>query len=173
MALGSFLAGSEQGPPDHHPLGAAKLGESPGPTSPHHLLHSLHGPQWDLAAPSVRAFAATVPCTHLLPSQGTAGMDLMRSTIPLAWYPPTSPWSVLKSIYPRLIQNMWKFHFSLSPMKTEALENRNSFLLVYIHITVWPLINLVEETDSIVMPGMGVSPTATHCLSGSEPPACT
>ena len=58
-------------------------------------------------------------------------------------------------------------------MKTEALENGNSFLLVYMRITVWPLINLVEETDSIVMPGMGVSPTVTHRLSGPEPPAHT
>lgn len=58
-------------------------------------------------------------------------------------------------------------------MKTEPLENRNSFLPVYMRITVWPLINLVGETDSIVMPSMGVSPTVTHRLSGPEPPAHT
>ena len=58
------------GSPRRPSSGAAELGDSPGPTSRQHLPHSPRGPQRDLTAPSLRAFAPTVPCTHLLPITG-------------------------------------------------------------------------------------------------------
>lgn len=91
---GWLRAGSPRPPSS----GGSMLGESPGPTSPHHLLHSLHGPQWDLAAPS----------------QGLCSYCALHSPLTITghcWngphekhYPPlgTHPisWSVLKSIAP-------------------------------------------------------------------------